>query len=147
VVQSAYPVAWGQAIRRHQVGLMKDFLIRAFSAFLGLALVLPPTITEAGGNCLLHPEPFRLRSDTVHWSMKINSGGECIQGLRWSTIMIDDISVADQPKLGRLSLQGPSFRYFSIPGARGTDSFKLSIAGTSLRLHGVSSIEVEVSIQ
>jgi hypothetical protein len=79
--------------------------------------------------------------------MKINSGGECIQGLRWSTIMIDDISVADQPKLGRLSLQGPSFRYFSKPGARGTDSFKLSIAGTSLRLHGVSSIEVDVTVQ
>jgi hypothetical protein len=106
-----------------------------------------PTVAQAGGNCLLHPEPFRLQSDTVHWSMKINSGGECIQGLRWSTIMIDDISVADQPKLGRLSLQGPSFRYFSKPGARGTDSFKLSIAGTSLRLHGVSSIEVDVTVQ
>jgi hypothetical protein len=127
---------------------MRDPLIQRLSrAFLGLVLAWSPTMAQAGGNCLLHPEPFRLQSDTVHWSMKINSGGECIQGLRWSTIMIDDISVADQPKLGRLSLQGPSFRYFSNPGARGIDSFKLSIAGTSLRLHGVSSIEVDITVQ
>jgi hypothetical protein len=101
---------------------------------------------RAGGNCLLHPEPFRLQSDTVHWSIKINAGAECIQGLRWSIIMIDDISIVDHPKLGRLLVQGPSFRYFSNPGARGTDSFKLSIKGTSLRISGVSTIDVDVAI-
>jgi hypothetical protein len=104
-------------------------------------------MAQAGGNCLLHPEPFLLQSDTVHWSVKINSGAECVQGLRWSTMMIDDISILDQPKLGRLVLQGPSFRYFSDPGARGTDSFKLSITGTSLRLKGNSVIEVDVTVQ
>jgi hypothetical protein len=104
-------------------------------------------MAQAGGNCLLHPEPFLLQSDTVHWSVKINSGAECVQGLRWSTMMIDDISILDQPKLGRLVLQGPSFRYFSDPGARGTDSFRLSIAGTSLRLKGNSVIEVDVTVQ
>jgi hypothetical protein len=106
-----------------------------------------PITVLAGGNCLLHPEPFRLQSDTVHWSVKINSGAECIQGLRWSTIVIDNISITDQPKLGRLSLQGPSFRYFSNPGVRGSDSFKLSIAGTSLRQKGNSSVEVDVTVQ
>ncbi len=127
---------------------MKDILTQTLSrALFGLFLAWCPTIALAGGNCLLHPEPFRLQSDTVHWSVKINSGGECIQGLRWSTIMIDNISIADQPKLGRLSLQGPSFRYFSNPGAQGTDSFKLSVAGTSLRQRGVSSIEVDVTVQ
>jgi len=59
--------------------------------------------------------------------------------------LVNNISIADRLKLGRPLLQGPSFRYFSNPGARGTDSFKLSIAGTSLRLHGVSSIEVDVT--
>jgi len=95
---------------------------------------------------MLHPDPFRLQSDTIHWSMKISSGAECIQGLRWSTLMIDRISIADQPKLGRLMLEGPSFRYLSNPGAHGTDSFKLSIMGSSLRLKGVSSIEVDVAV-
>ena len=111
-----------------------------------IPVLIPATTAIAGGNCLLHPEPFRLQSDTVHWSIKINSGGECIQGLRWSTIMINDISIADQPKLGRLLLQGPSFRYLSNPGARGTDSFKLSITGTSLRINGGSLIEVDVTV-
>ena len=118
----------------------------AFSnAFLGLVLAWS-TPALARGNCLLRPDAFRLQSDTVHWSIKIESGAECIQGLRWSTILIEDISIVDQPKLGRLQLQGPSFRYFSNPGAQGTDSFKLSISGTSLRLKGTSWIEVDVTV-
>ena len=110
------------------------------------SLVSPATALRAGGICILHPDQFRLQSDTIRWSMKINSGAECIQGLRWSTIMIDNISIADQPKLGRLLLEGPSFRYFSNPGAHGVDSFKLSITGSSLRQKGVSSIEVDVDV-
>ena len=124
-----------------RLGTLLEFVLLRF------VLMWSPIQAQAGGNCLLHPEPFRLQSDTIHWSVKINSGAECIQGLRWSTIMIDDISIADQPKLGRLSLQGPSFRYFSNPGARGTDSFKISIAGTSLAQKGVSSIEVDVTVE
>ena len=107
---------------------------------------MSPKLALAGGNCLLHPEAFRLQSDTVQWSVKIESGGECIQGLRWSTLIIDNISVVDQPKLGRVSLQGPSFRYFSNAGAKGTDSFKLLIGGTSLRIKGTSLVEVEVTV-
>jgi hypothetical protein len=110
-------------------------------------LALSPAAALAGGTCILHPEPFKLQSDTVRWSIRINSGGECIQGLRWSTIMIDNISIIEQPKSGRLQLQGPSFRYFSNPGARGNDSFKLSISGASLHINGTSAIEVEVSSQ
>jgi hypothetical protein len=34
----------------------------------------------AGGNCLPHPDGFRLQSDTVHWFVKIKFGGERIQG-------------------------------------------------------------------
>lgn len=101
----------------------------------------------AGGACLLRPEPFKLRSDTVRWSIRIVSGGECIQGLRWSTIMIENVAVTEQPKAGRVVIQGPSFRYFADPGVRGADSFKLSISGTSLRVSGTSSIEVAVTSQ
>lgn len=96
---------------------------------------------------MLHPEPFKLQSDTIRWSIRVASGGECIQGLRWSTIMIENIAITEQPKAGRLVVQGPSFRYFSNPGAHGTDSFKLSISGTSLRINGISSIEVDVTSQ
>jgi hypothetical protein len=109
-------------------------------------LLLAPAPMLAGGTCMLRPEAFMLRSDTVRWSIRIRSGAECIQGLRWSTLIIEGISVTEQPKLGKLVLGGPSFRYISDPGAHGTDSFKLKIDGTSLRIKGTSSIEVEVSV-
>src|SRR4051812_19067190 len=106
----------------------------------------PPSVT-ASGICLLHAQPFALRSDTVRWSIKIKPGSECIQGLRWSTIMIDNISVLEAPKSGRLVIQGPSFRYFANADAAGSDSFKIAISGTSLHVTGTSSIEVDVMSQ
>ena len=122
-------------------------LLSVVGVLVALVGVLVAATAFGGGTCLLHPEPFKLRSDTVRWSIKITPGGECIQGLRWSTIMIDNIDITEQPKIGRLVVQGPSFRYLSNPGAHGTDSFKLSISGTSLRINGTSSIEVDVSSQ
>jgi len=96
---------------------------------------------------MLRPDAFLLRSDTVRWSIRIRSGDECIQGLRWSTLMIDGVSVAEQPKLGRLMLSGPSFRYISTPGALGADRFTLKVDGASLRVKGSSLIEVDVSVE
>lgn len=122
-------------------------MIRTVLRTIVFLLVSSPAAVLAGGTCLLHPEPFKLQSDTVRWSMKITSGGECIQGLRWSTIMIDTITITELPKAGRLMIQGPSFRYLSNPGARGSDSFKLTITGTSMRIAGSSMIEVEVVSQ
>jgi hypothetical protein len=118
-----------------------------FGIILLIVGMWQPAVTWAGGTCILHPAPFRLRSDTVRWSIKIASGGECIQGLRWSTIMIENISVTEPPKSGRLLIQGPSFRYFSNPDFRGVDFFKIAISGTSLHVNGGSSIEVEVNSQ
>jgi hypothetical protein len=145
VAELTHPIGRGRVIFLTQ--LNEGPLTKALSTpLLALLLAWSPTMVQSGGNCLLHPEPFRLQSDTVHWSMMIISGAECIQGLRWSTLMIDNISIIDQPKLGRLSLQGPSFRYFSNAGAHGNDSFKLRVAGTSLRLNGASVIEVDVAV-
>lgn len=106
-----------------------------------------PAPASAGGTCILHPQPFKLQSDTIHWVIKIKPDAECIQGLRWSTIMIDAIAVVDPPKSGRLVLQGPSFRYFSDSAAQGADHFKIAIKGTSLHIGGSSSIEVDVVSQ
>ncbi|RTM13354.1 MAG: hypothetical protein EKK33_11825 [Bradyrhizobiaceae bacterium] len=61
--------------------------------------------------------------------------------------MIDGIAVAELPRLGRLVMSGPSFRYISTPGAHGQDSFKLKVDGASLRVKGSSLIEVDVSIE
>jgi hypothetical protein len=100
----------------------------------------------AGGTCILHPQPFKLRSDTIRWSIKIKSGEQCIQGLRWSTIMIDKVSIIESPKVGRLIVEGPSFRYFS-DSAGSSDYFKIEISGTSLHVSGASSLEIDVNRQ
>src|SRR5260221_1614888 len=113
----------------NQIGLiMNCSSVPSILGVLFIFSVLPPNAMLAGGTCILHPEPFRLQSDAVRWSIKIVSGGECIQGLRWSTIMIGTISITEQPKAGRLVIQGPSFRYFSDQGGRANDSFKLTIS-------------------
>lgn len=123
---------------------MRNLIIVAFFVQILACYPLP---VSAGGTCILHPQPFKLRSDTIQWLIKIKPGAECIQGLRWSTIMIDAITVVDPPKSGRLVLQGPSFRYFSDPAARGADHFKIAITGTSLHIGGTSSIEIDVVSQ
>jgi hypothetical protein len=110
------------------------------------ALALTQTTAVARSGCLPRPELFKLESDTVHWSMVIGAGSECVQGLRGKTMLLEDVSIVDQPKTGRLVLEGPAFLYSAnaVPGA---DSFKLSVTGTSARIHGNSFIVVDVAVQ
>ena len=114
-----------------------------FSA--GLFCALAPTMAIAG-DCLSHPAPFRLESDTVQWTMVIARGDECIQGLRGKTMILESVSVVEQPKTGRVVLHGPAFRYFAGPEA-GSDSFRLAIVGSSMRMKGISTVAVEVQVR
>jgi hypothetical protein len=123
---------------------MKGRSARTLSA-VGLILALAPTVAVAG-NCLSHPEPFLLQSDTVQWSMVVGRGTECIQGLRGRTMVLDSISLLEQPKAGLVILQGPSFRY-SAGNETGSDSFKLQIIGTSSHMQGKSTIVVDVQVR
>jgi hypothetical protein len=111
----------------------------------GIFWVLTSTMAIAG-ECLSHPAPFRLQSDTVQWSMVIARGDECIQGLRGKTMIIESISLVEQPKRGRVIVQGPSFRYFAGPEA-GPDSFQMVIVGSSVRISGTSAVRVEVQVR
>jgi hypothetical protein len=107
-----------------------------------LAGVVP---ARAGGTCILRPEPIRLRSDVVSWTIELRSGDECVQGLRWSTLLIDQIVVVEQPKFGRIVINGPSFRYIA-GSSNEPDSFRLVVKGSSLHLQGESTIEASVKI-
>jgi hypothetical protein len=106
---------------------------------------LAPAVAWAG-NCLSRPEMFKLKSDTVEWSFAIGRGAECLQGLRGRTMLLDTVSILDQPKLGEVVLQGPSFRYVSGTKA-GTDSFKLAISGTSGSFQGTSIVSLRVDVR
>src|SRR5947208_3661901 len=105
-------------------------LLNVFSG--GLFWAFAPTLAIAG-DCLSHPAPFQLQSDTVQWLMVIARGDECIQGLRGKTMILESVSIVEPPKRGRVVLQGPSFRYSAGPEA-GSDSFQLVIVGSSMRM-------------
>ena len=121
---------------------MLPVLAESSAACLVLAALLAPA--QAG--CVARPEPYKLQSDTVHWSITIVAGGQCIQGVRGRTVLIEGLEVVEQPKSGHLTLVGPGFRY-SADAEPGNDSFELSVTGTSVRMHGTSLIMVDVDVQ
>jgi hypothetical protein len=112
---------------------------------IGVAAMLAPTVAVAG-NCLSRPAPFVLQSDIAEWSMVVGRGSECIQGLRGRTMVLEGVSVLEQPKSGQIILRGPSFRYSAGPET-GSDTFKLAMVGTSMRIHGSSVINIDVQIR
>jgi hypothetical protein len=100
---------------------------------------------RATPNCLKDNQPYKLAGDTVGWSMTIAPGTDCIQGLRWSTMQIYSVSVAEKPKTGELVLVGPGFRYFAKPDFTATDSFTLNVVGKNRHDEGSSTVQVTVS--
>jgi hypothetical protein len=114
-------------------------------ALFAFVSALVPGFTMAA-NCVSRPELFELRSDTVEWLIDVGRSMECIQGLRGKTMILETVSILEQPKSGRLILQGPSFRYSAGPDA-GVDSFRLAIGGTSLRVRGTSVLNVTVKVR
>jgi hypothetical protein len=81
----------------------------------------------------------------MEWSMTIAPGAECIQGLRWSTMQIFDVSVVEKPTVGELVLVGPGFRYFAKPDFSGTDKFTLVVNGKNLHEAGTSTVQITVT--
>jgi hypothetical protein len=81
----------------------------------------------------------------MEWSMTIAPGGECIQGLRWSTMQIYSVSIAEKPASGELVLIGPGFRYFAKPDFSGTDRFALVVVGKNRHDEGTSTVQITVS--
>jgi hypothetical protein len=114
-------------------------LLVTFTIFAGQASV------RAGGTCILRPEPIRLRSDVVNWTIELRPGAECVQGLRWATLLIDQVLVTDQPKFGHIAINGPSFRYVAGSSSE-SDSFRLLVKGSALRSQGETIIEATVKI-
>jgi hypothetical protein len=98
------------------------------------------------GSCLTRPPAFQLANDAVNWKFSLGAGSVCIQGLRYAAMLIDQVSLVDAPKGGRVAIAGPSFEYFASPEFHGTDSFTLQVTGSKLRVVGTSSIQVDVTV-
>ena len=107
--------------------------------------ILVASAAHATPNCMRDITPYKLAGDTMEWSMTIAPGADCIQGLRWSTMQIYSVDIAEKPASGELVLVGPGFRYFAKSGSTGTDKFSLVVVGKNRHEVGTSTIQITVS--
>ncbi|WP_245306037.1 Ig-like domain-containing protein [Bradyrhizobium sp. LTSP849] len=121
---------------------MKISPVPALVLLMAALSIGPATATL---NCLRDNQPYKLAGDSIDWSMTIKPGANCIQGLRWSTMQIFSVSIAEQPKRGELVLVGPGFRYFAKSDFNGDDSFSLVVVGKNRHDAGQSVIHIKVS--
>jgi len=122
---------------------MQQYKRTLLSLLAVLSMIGSPS--QASPSCMRDHRPFQLAGDTIEWSMAIAPGVNCIQGLRWSTMQIFDVSVVKAPTKGNLVLVGPGFRYFASPTFSGKDRFSLLVVGQNRHDRGTSIVEVEVS--
>src|SRR5271169_6478416 len=81
-------------------------------------------------SCDIDGQRYNLTADTVEWSMKIESGGSCVRGIRFNNVAIEKIKLISPPLNGEVALQGPGFRYLAKANFSGQDSFSLAVFGT-----------------
>jgi hypothetical protein len=122
---------------------MPRMLVRISIVLPLFALMSAPA--KATPNCLRDNQAYKLAGDTMEWSMTIAPGADCIQGLRWSTMQIYSVSIAEKPKSGELVLVGPGFRYFAKPDFSGVDKFTLVVVGKNRHDEGASTVQITVS--
>jgi len=116
-------------------------------AHLSMAAVLLATLSasaRATPNCFVDQQAYLLADDTVHWTMTIVPGADCIQGLRWSYMQIERVSLSNAPKNGKAVIVGPGFRYFADPGFQGSDTFTVAVSGKNRKTPGNSILQIEV---
>lgn len=115
------------------------------ASITALAVLASSAAANATPNCMRDIKPYKLAGDIMEWSMTIAPGADCIQGLRWSTMQIYNVSVAEKPRNGELVLVGPGFRYFAKSDFSGTDAFTLIVSGKNRHDVGTSTVQVTIS--
>jgi hypothetical protein len=122
-------------------------MLRSLSR-LSIAAVLLAALNgsaTATPNCLKDQQAYALTDDVVQWTMTIVPGAECIQGLRWSYMQIEQVAVLTAPKNGKAVIVGPGFRYFADPGFQGSDTFTVAVSGKNRKTPGKSVLQIEVT--
>jgi hypothetical protein len=121
-------------------------MLRIFVRFSVAAVLLANLNISAGAspNCLSDQQPYALTDDIVNYTMTIAPGGECIQGLRWSYMQIEFVSILGAPKNGKAVVVGSGFRYFANPEFKGSDSFTVVVSGINRKTPGNSILQIEV---
>jgi hypothetical protein len=110
------------------------------------AFLLSATSTLASPLCIKSHQSFALNADTITLQMKMQPGGDCIQGLRRSYMQIYAVKVIEPPKRGTLTIVGSGYRYLADPTAEaGQDSFTLVVEGKNRKDPGSSTVTVIVN--
>lgn len=90
----------------------------------GLAALLSVS-AYASPACFKDKKPFALADDIVSWTMSVEPGSECIQGLRWSYMQIYSDLVLKAPTKGKLVIVGSGFRYVADSANREADNLRV----------------------
>ena len=115
------------------------------SALLALLLVfVRPALGDA---CVLTiGSQYQLKSDTVDWTMQINSGQSCIRGLRHKRVTIDTAKLVSPPQSGQVKLLGSGFSYTAKSDFQGQDSFTVQVSGMLNGVRGSSDVRIIVTV-
>ena len=120
--------------------------MRLRPAILVLALSAADVAHAADRICVPRATPIGLSRDIVRWSISMRAGQTCIQGLRYSSMVIDRVTLITAPKNGRVEILGSGFRFLTDPNFRGSDHFTISVFGQIARKPGNSLLEVDATI-
>ena len=115
------------------------------SLLLGIglaALINLPAL--ASPRCVTNPQPPQLKDEFINWTMTAAPGSECLQGLRWSYMRIDQLAILKPPAKGQLSIVGYGFRYIADSTSREPDNFVVMIIGKNRHDAGATVLDVAV---
>jgi hypothetical protein len=111
-----------------------------WSALLVLSLGIRAANATA---CVISGPQYQLQSDAVEWQLNIRNGQSCIRGIGYGWVAHPIIKIVSLPRVGTLSVQGPSFTYTA---GTNRDSFSIEVSGFANEGNGTSTIRVVVSI-
>jgi len=116
------------------------------SAELFLSIIFVGALPALANACVLNGPRYQLESDTVHWTLELSGGENCIRGLRFGNVVVNSLTILSQPQTGRITLLGPGFSYKAKSDFQGPDFFSLIVSGSANKIPGSSTIEVIVSV-
>jgi hypothetical protein len=97
-------------------------------------------------SCVVNGPRYNLIDDTVDWSIRIASGGSCVRGLRFGTVILENVKLVSPPQSGQVELLGSAFTYTAKADFNGQDAFSLAVFGVINQISGRSTINVNVSV-
>src|SRR5262249_40836893 len=103
-----------------------------------------PAVGDASG--LRGDSLHKLKSEAVDWTMRTDSGQNCIRRHRHNRVTSDSAKLISPPQSGQVKLLGSGFSYTAKPDFEGQDFFTIQVSGMSNGIRGSSDIRIIVSV-